>query len=231
MAKRGLLQRMNPLNLFRGEDKKEKGSTTASGTKPTVPSIETNLGAATNAEPPPKPVPPPKPLPRYTYLSPATPAPGNRVAAAAEFTRGLEAQRTHNLAEAIQAYRAAIKTDPSFFEAQYDLGLAECEAGQVTSALVTYETALAIRPDSVDGRYNFALALKQANYPVDAANEMEKVVADQPNDVRAHLMLGLVYAQQLHKPEKARLHYLKVLELDPQNSQASAIRYWLASNP
>jgi hypothetical protein len=35
----------------------------------------------------------------------------------------------------------------------------------------------------------------------------------------------------LRQPAKARQHYLRVLEAEPHNSQANAIRYWLAANP
>jgi hypothetical protein len=47
----------------------------------------------------------------------------------------------------------------------------------------------------------------------------------------AHLTLANLYSEQFHRPEYAKLHYWKVLELDSQNSQATAIRYWLRDNP
>ncbi len=47
----------------------------------------------------------------------------------------------------------------------------------------------------------------------------------------AHLMLASLYSEQFHRPSSARPHYLKVLELDPGNSQGTAIRYWLRDNP
>ena len=68
----------------------------------------------------------------------------------------------------------------------------------------------------------------------DAVNELKKVLAAQPDAVRqarAHLALGNIYAQQLRDPALAREHYLKVLALDPQNPQATAIRFWLAGTP
>jgi hypothetical protein len=39
-----------------------------------------------------------------------------------------------------------------------------------------------------------------------------------------------MYAQQFNHPDKARAHYQKVLELDPFNSEAPKIRYWLSVN-
>jgi hypothetical protein len=49
--------------------------------------------------------------------------------------------------------------------------------------------------------------------------------------VRAHFALANLYSQQLGQPGKARAHYLRLLELDPQHPQATAVRYWLEANP
>ncbi len=179
---------------------------------------------------------PPAPSPqgtpgRYTYKSPPRPSPGNRTEAERAFAQGVQAQQAHRLAEAVQAYRLAARLDPSLYEAQYNLGLAATEAGNLSLALAAYENALAIQSKSLDARYNFALVLKQANYLTDAVNELERVVASYPNETRAHLALGNLYAQQFGQPAKARQHYRKVLEIEPQHPQAGAIRYWLAANP
>jgi Flp pilus assembly protein TadD len=165
--------------------------------------------------------------PRYAYKSPRKPAAGNRTEAERVFAQGAQAHQAGRLPEAIQAYRRAEQADPSYFDAHYNLALAASALGNLPMALGAYEAALAVKPGSVDARYNFVLALKQAGYPVDAAQELEKLLAQNPNDSRTHLALGNLYAQQLQQPVKARTHYLKVLEIDPRNSQAGAIRYWL----
>ena len=98
-------------------------------------------------------------------------------------------------------------------------------------SLSSYETALAIEPNSIDARYNFALALKAAGYVPDAVVELRKILASNPNDVRSHLELGNLYSQQLRDVSHAREEYLKVLQLDPGNPQASNIQFWLSANP
>jgi tetratricopeptide (TPR) repeat protein len=145
------------------------------------------------------------------------------------FAQGTQAQEAGRWPEAVQAYRRAAQLDPAYYEACYNLALAAKEAGNLRQSLAAYESALAIRPDSLDARYNFALVLKQSNYPVDAALELERILLTSPNESRAHLALGNLYAQQLRQPARAREHYLKVLDIDPRNPQASAIRYWLAA--
>ena len=168
---------------------------------------------------------------RYLYQSPAIPQAGDRLAAERSLVTGQQAQKIGRLSEAIQAYRRAGQLDGSYFEAHYRLGLAAFEARSFRLALAAWETALALRPDSADARYNFALTLKASNYPNDAANELEKMLALHPDEARGHLTLGNLYAEQLRDVPRARRHYGQVLQLDPRNPQAQAIRYWLVANP
>ena len=129
------------------------------------------------------------------------------------------------------AYQQAAELDPSWFEAQYNAGVLAQRQGEYPDALASYEKALAIQPDSVSARYNFALTLRSAGYSLDAASELKKIIAAKPDEVRAHLTLANLYAQALHDPAQARIHYLKVLELEPSSPYASDIRFWLAANP
>ncbi len=216
--KRGLLQKLNPANLFSGD------SAPAVRATPLPPATTGTTGAQPEA-------PALSSVARYAYRSPAKPAAGNRAQARRAFSEAVQAHQGQRLAEAIQGYRRAIQSDPSFFDAQYNLALAASQAGDLPLALASCENALAIKPESVDARFNFALALRQVKYLLDAANELERALTVSPNDSRCHLALGNLYAQELGQPAKARQHYLKLLELEPTNPQAGAVRYWLTDNP
>jgi tetratricopeptide (TPR) repeat protein len=176
------------------------------------------------------------PTNRYNYRSPAKPPSGDRVAAEKVFAQALEAQRDRRLTDAVAGYRASIQADPAFFEAQCNLGLSAYDANDIPQSLYAYETALAIKPDSFSARFNFALALKKGGYVVDSARELERSLvvnkAESPTHLaEVHLMLANLYAEQFNQPSAARPHYLKVLDLDPNNTQATTIRYWLRENP
>src|SRR5439155_16111289 len=168
---------------------------------------------------------------RYPYRRLSKPFPGDNVKAQKLFAQGAQAQKTNRLPEAMAAYRAAVQADPAYYEAWYNLAVSATDSGNLNSALTSYEQALAIWPDSPDARYNFALILRKSNFFQDAANEFEKLLARFPNEGRAHLALGNMYAEQFQDSAKARQHYAKVLEIDPQNSQAPVIRYWIAAHP
>ena len=147
------------------------------------------------------------------------------------FAQAQQFERDRQYRAALDSYRAAAQLDPSWFEAQYNCGVLAYRLGDFDQSLPAYEMALALRPDSADARYNFALALKAAGYVTDAVNELNKILASHPGDVRAHLALGNLYARQLYDLPRARAQYLRVLQLDPRNSQAADIQFWLSANP
>lgn len=209
--KRSFLQKLNP---FSGDQ------------KPPPPPL-VNLAAASKA---PLDIARPTMIagPRHSYEHPPKPLAGNRLDAERALVQASQSYQAHRIPEAIQSYKRATQLDPSFFDAWYNLGVVASEAGNTPTAMSAYEHALAARPESMDARYNFALLLKQAGFLADSAAEFERILAIYPNESRSHLALGNLYAQQLKQPEKARAHYLKVLEIDPRNPQAAAIRYWLA---
>jgi tetratricopeptide (TPR) repeat protein len=216
--KKGFFTKLNP---FRGKSK----PLTNDGPRPVVMAPSAVAPAEPAVAPSSKPV-----FPRYSYKSPRLPLPGNRVEAARLMQRGLEAHRAGRTNEALSVYQMAINADPSSFDAHYNSALLAFQIGDLARSLPGWEWALAIEPDSLNARYNFALALKQAGYAHDAASELEKILEGKPADSRAHLSLANLYAQQLNERDKARKHYLRLLELDPRNPQASAIRFWLAAN-
>lgn len=170
----------------------------------------------------------PQDLPRYTYRHPERPAEGNRIAAKGILAQAQEEHRRDRAAAAIRLYEEALQLDPALAEAHQELAVAAMQLGDLPRALAAGETALVLQPQALLARLNFGLALDRAGFPVDAAAEAEKVVAAKPDHVAAHLLLGNLYAQKLGRPEQARGHYLRVIELEPEHPQSVAIRRWLA---
>ncbi len=191
------------------------------------PATVTNVASI----PPVKPKPPLPIGPRYKYKKPVAPAEGQRAEANAPFEKALTNHRLGNLPVAIAGYRAAIKADPAYFQAQLNLALALHGAEDLANALVTYETALVIDPLSLLARYNFALALDKQKFPIDSASELEELLGTHPAYVPAHLQAANLYAQQLNQVDRAREHYRRVLQLEPGHTEATNIRRWLATHP
>lgn len=192
---------------------------------------EANLTPTKPAETAPRPEPEPPRFMRYVYLSPHAPEAGDRRSASGAFTKAREYEQQENWVTAMRWYQQAAEMDPSWFEAQFNTGVIAHRLRNFPLALPCYENALAIQPESVDARYNFALALKAAGFPVDAAEELKKILSIDNKEVRAHLAVANLYAQTIKDKSQARQHYLQVLKLDPDNSQAENIRGWLNDHP
>jgi tetratricopeptide (TPR) repeat protein len=169
--------------------------------------------------------------PRYHYVSPPAPRNGDRAEAERWLAQGARAQERNRLSEAVECYRQAAQADPAMFEAHYNLGVAYYELRDLPQTLLAYEYALATQPASLKARFNLAIALQDAHYPRDAADELETLLLRHPGETRIHYALANLYARELREPDKAREHYQRVLKLDPQYVEATAIRFWLEANP
>jgi tetratricopeptide (TPR) repeat protein len=230
-AQPSMWNRLNPAHWFgsttQTDNYTQNGVTPLTADNSTTPSTPPPV-----ASEPEKMVPPAPPsFPRYLYLSPHKPRAGDRKAAARAFAAAQQSEKDQDLAAAMDSYRKAAELDPAWFEAQYNYAVLAWRQRAFSHSLAASEMALALRPADTDARYNFALALKSAGYEADAVNELNKIVAANPDEARAQLALGNLYSLQMRDPERARQHYLKWLDLDPHNPQATNIRFWLSANP
>ncbi len=176
----------------------------------------------------------PKPKPavaRRQRQVPASIPAGNRAAAEQKFNEALLVHNRRDYASAAALYEQATVADPTFYPAQHNLALLSMDLNNPARAVTAAEYAVTLQPEATASRQLYAAALQRANFPADAAEELERLVAARPNDAQTHFTLAGLYASNLGNPAQARAHYLRVLELEPNHPQASAIRIWLAGNP
>ena len=231
--KRGLFAKINPLNLFKKKQPKTtplSPSASDSATEVTQPSTSRVHGEVSPIRPPQQ-IQVTGQFRRYDYNEIGTLNPGNRERAMEDFREADVLRKRQQTPAAIKLYNAAVADDPSFFEAQFNLGLLCYESGEFAQAIQAFQAATMLAPEAISARYNFALSLKAGGYPVDSANELLKVLAEDPNDSRAHLTLANLFATSLEDRTRARAHYKRVLELSPGHPEATAIHYWLLENP
>lgn len=228
--KRGFFTRMNPFRWGRRE-------TAPNGTE----SAAAPAGGSSILRADPNPAPPSKPalesgipetgFKRYAYRSFGRPRVGDRSKAVELVNKGVIAHQERRYEEEAAFYRSAMLTDPSSYDAAFNMGLIMAEQGNWLAASQSYEEALAIDPEAVSARYNLAVALRQLDYPVDAGHELERILQSNPNEAKALLGLANLHAQRFKQPRLARQYYLRFLEADPQHPKAPEVRFWLSANP
>jgi tetratricopeptide (TPR) repeat protein len=114
--KRSLLSRLNP---FGGRPKSDPSSSADGSTVPPTAIAEGSRAA----------------FARYNYLSPGPPSPGSRAEGEKAFRRGIDSYRDNNRTQAVREYRRAVESDPAYYEAYYNLGLAALEVGETRLSL------------------------------------------------------------------------------------------------
>lgn len=136
-----------------------------------------------------------------------------------EFHAGNAYFANQNYFKAIDAYKAALKKNPQFFEALYNLGNAHHKLGQFEEALNAYLEFLKVHPTFPLAHLNLGNVLKDMERLDEAILAYQKAIHYQTNDAGAYINLGSVYYQQgYYLPAIAA--YDRALELAPDAMQA-----------
>jgi tetratricopeptide (TPR) repeat protein len=108
-----------------------------------------------------------------------------------EFLRkGIAAQQSGDLKNAIEDYRKALAIRPELAEVRANLGAALAAAGQFDAAIEEDTRALAVAPDKTAVRMNLALAYYKKGDFKRARPEFAAVHAAKPLDLSAAMLLG-----------------------------------------
>ncbi len=131
------------------------------------------------------------------------------------------------LAEACAAYENALRIDPAFAEAHYDLAgaLVALNGHRVPTvddeAQWHYEKALELRPKYPKAHINLGLLLVDRGQVAAASDHFQKALDLDPGSALAHNNLGITLMSSARYVEAVR-HYRKAIELDPEFPQAHA---------
>ncbi|MCE9612960.1 MAG: tetratricopeptide repeat protein [Lentisphaerae bacterium] len=127
-------------------------------------------------------------------------------------------------AEAVTAGQADLASQ--LRSKEFELQRAQNEIARLQRALADQEAQHEAELQS--SYYNMGCVYKAAKQFERAEAEFLKVLAINPNDAGAHYNLAILYDDDLHQKDKARTHYLKFLELAPDDRDVSLVKEWLA---
>ena len=138
--------------------------------------------------------------------------------------KGIALYRQGKFEEAIQAYKEALKIDPTYVYAHYNLGLVYVAQEEFLLALESFQEAVKRRPDDPYSLYYIGyINSRLGNYQpaIDAFKKLLKIdPALQPEIfLHVHYQLGEVY-ELMGKKEEAISYYEKFIELARQSPYA-----------
>jgi Flp pilus assembly protein TadD len=104
--------------------------------------------------------------------------------------------------DAISHYREAIRLQPDYSSAHYNLGNALLESGAFAEAVISYRHALQLKPDHAEAHNNLGIALKESHQEEEAAASYVQASNLKPDFAEPLRNLGTLFEQQ-GKPDEA----------------------------
>jgi DNA-binding transcriptional MerR regulator/thioredoxin-like negative regulator of GroEL len=132
------------------------------------------------------------------------------------------------LAEAVDAYRRAIKAEPDWVEAQINLGTALFHMGRLEESRNAFCAAVKIDPRHALAHFNLGCICDRLGNLDQAAEEFRAALVCAPEMAEAHLNLALVY-DKLNRKNDCMQYLASYLRYDPHGRWADFARGKLGS--
>ncbi len=121
-------------------------------------------------------------------------------------------------AEAVTAYREAIRLNPTLTSAYNNLGAALAALGKTDEAITNYYQAIKLNPKDAEAHFNLGTIFEQQGKNPEAIREYNQAVTLKPNYAKARNNLGLLLAAA-GQTASAMDQYLLALKADPNLAQ------------
>jgi tetratricopeptide (TPR) repeat protein len=123
------------------------------------------------------------------------------------------------LAEAITAYREAIRLKPDYAVAHSNLGTALRGQGKLAEAIAVYREAIRLKPDFAAAHFSLGVALRDQGKLTEAIAAFREAIRLEPDNAWAHYNLALALAEQ-GKQVEAIAAYREAIRLAPDYAEA-----------
>lgn len=132
-----------------------------------------------------------------------SPSPPTQAGVSAEVIRGIELYRQGNMRAAIEALRAATRSNRNDADAWHYLGLALNRQSETRDARRAFQQAVRLRPDFAAARTGWAYTFLVENKLREAERESRRALQLDSRNAEAHYILGVVHYRRERYSESA----------------------------
>jgi tetratricopeptide (TPR) repeat protein len=118
--------------------------------------------------------------------------------------------------QAVTAFKKVLAAEPSFFEAQFNLGFAYLQWGNNNQAAAELKKALKLNPKHSEAWSNLAIAYDNLGRSGEAINALAQAVRYDPENMTARMNLAAMYANA-NRPKEALVQYREMARMDTAN--------------
>jgi tetratricopeptide (TPR) repeat protein len=130
--------------------------------------------------------------------------------------------RSDRPAEAVEALRASLITEPQQAETLCNLGVALAQLGNTEEAFEMYRRSVELKPDFSEGWYNLGVSHHRRGENDAAAAAYHKALEFNARNIEALLNLGSIEASR-GQFDQARQRFERVLEINPAQTVAKSL--------
>ena len=138
------------------------------------------------------------------------------------YTSAEESLERRDWADGAAGMAAALKVDPQYGYAWYELGRARMNMGQYANAEIAYRKYLELEPKNRLANQGLAWVLAVEGKYSDAVTLLEPFLAENPNDADMQVRLGSDYLD-LKEYDKAAATFEKAAALEPKNASTQVM--------
>jgi tetratricopeptide (TPR) repeat protein len=161
-----------------------------------------------------------------TAVTGSNPVPGDRSQASVYLEKGRELYRNDEDSQAVEAFKEALRLDPSLAEAHFRLGLAyealkkaeEADA-EYKKGVEAYNAYLTDNPKDAEAHYNLGQTYAALHLYSEAVKEYKQATRLKEDDADIYCDLGMALTR-LAQYDEAAGAFSKSLEIDPDNYRA-----------
>ena len=134
------------------------------------------------------------------------------------YKKGISFANLGLLDEAIEAYKEAIRINPEYADAHFNLGIVLEDKGHFEEAVKAYREAIRINPEFAKAYNNLGLALYNNGQLDEAIKACKEAIRINPEDVGAYSNLGVALVGKGNIDEAMEI-FKKVIRINPEYAE------------
>ncbi len=140
-------------------------------------------------------------------------------AALAQYRKGERLAKEGQFTEAVAAYRQAIRLEPDYPQAYYEMGLAYAGLNQYPDAVKAFKEAARLQPEMGLIYENLGVVYIKMGQWREARDALAEAIRLHPDSPEAHYNLGLANGK-LTRDQEARAQFAEAVRLAPDMAKA-----------
>ncbi len=135
------------------------------------------------------------------------------------YSKGVSLMLTKKYAKAISDFEHAIKEDPKFAEAYFNIGYCYDELGEHRRAVEAFKKAIQIKPDFIAAHYNLGIAFDELKQFQDSIEAYSRAAELKPDFFEAFFNLGVAHGK-VNRHQDAVNAFKEAIKISPDDAEA-----------